>query len=283
MQITTTDNQLVIQQPASTQPAIGEEAKFLEVIKETPINKTDEKEISEALKYAFVKIGLKQKDFPVPLEKQVLLNHLVTYYGNHTPNEIRLAFDLAMTGALDLPNRDANCYGNFSCYYLSTIMNAYRIWAVQVHRQHSETKPVMKEDKESLSDSAMLAWLMDLKTRNYSVEFMPPSLYDWCRKNKIFNLTPAIKLDYLVKAGAYYKAQLIKACEADQRAYPELKAFNKLLEEGIPAKGKEADLLYRLAKQMILHDYVYQGKNANTFDEIANQPHSVNDAGEPGL
>lgn len=89
-----------------------------------------------------VKIGLRGDNFPTGPEKVLLLNHIYQNYGNHTPEEIRLAFDLALSAKLGLDTSDVKCYENFSCAYFSNIMNAYRAWASQVDRQkEKEAKP----------------------------------------------------------------------------------------------------------------------------------------------
>lgn len=75
-----------------------------------------------------VKIGLRANNWPTDEEKLLLQQHIVRFYGNHTLDEIRLAFDMAITGRLDV---QANCYENFSCLYFSTIMNAYRQWVAR--------------------------------------------------------------------------------------------------------------------------------------------------------
>jgi len=69
-----------------------------------------------------------------------LIQFIQKNYGGHTPDEIRLAFDLAVSGELDV--EDVKCYENFSPLYFAQIMNAYRIWA---RHKHKEIKPKPKE------------------------------------------------------------------------------------------------------------------------------------------
>lgn len=88
-----------------------------------------------------VKVGLRGTNFPTGAEKTLLLNHILNNYGNHTPEEIRLAFDMALSAKLGLDVSDIKCYESFSCLYFSTIMNAYRTWATQVDRQKEKETP----------------------------------------------------------------------------------------------------------------------------------------------
>ena len=97
-----------------------------------------------------VKVGLRGSNFPDGAEKDLLLAHVNLNYGNHTPEEIRLAFDLALSAKLGLDISDVKCYESFSCLYFSTIMNAYRAWAAQVDRQKPEPRIYTEEEKEQI-------------------------------------------------------------------------------------------------------------------------------------
>lgn len=63
---------------------------------------------------------------PTQEEFDFLKIFILRNYPGHTVDEIRLAFDLAIAGKLDV---DAKCYENFSCEYFGRIMTAYRKWA----------------------------------------------------------------------------------------------------------------------------------------------------------
>lgn len=126
---------MALQQTGSMQPKTSEKSQFEIALTDKRIAQAPEETLREALRYCMVKIGLRGKNFPTGPEKILLLNHIVSNYGNHTPSEIRLAFDLALAAKLDLDTEDIRCYENFSCAYFSTIMNAYRIWAAQAHVQ----------------------------------------------------------------------------------------------------------------------------------------------------
>lgn len=66
---------------------------------------------------------------PVEEEKAVLLEYIFENYGGHTPDEIKLAFKMAISGKLNLEPKEVKCYENFSPLYFTTIMDAYREWA----------------------------------------------------------------------------------------------------------------------------------------------------------
>jgi hypothetical protein len=100
-----------------------------------------EEDLKQVLRYAMVLVGLRGNNMPTDEEKFVLLNFIRSNFGNQTPEEIRLAFDLAMAGKFSI---DAKCYENFSCEYFGRIMKAY----IEYSRQ--ETKSV-KKDPEIIS------------------------------------------------------------------------------------------------------------------------------------
>lgn len=127
-------------------PETSEEKNFLIARQSLPLVKQPQVTLREVLRYCMVKVGLRAANFPTGAEKELLLAHIFQNYGNHTPDEIRLAFNLALSAKLGLDTQDVKCYESFSCAYFSTIMNAYRNWASQVDRQkQQEIKPAEKE------------------------------------------------------------------------------------------------------------------------------------------
>ncbi len=137
----------------------GELAKFEQAIQTQRIAQLDIEPLKQALRYAMVLVGIKANNVPNEREKAVLLQFIQTNYGGHTPDEIRLAFDLAVSGQLDLD--DVRCYENFSPLYFAQIMNAYRRWA---RVKHSEIRPKPKEltaDEKLAIDIEFAAYLQN--------------------------------------------------------------------------------------------------------------------------
>lgn len=82
----------------------------------------NEEDIKEVLRYSMLLVGLRGNNLPTEEEKFVLTNFVRSNFGNQTPEEIKIAFEMAVAGKL---NVDAKCYENFSCEYFGRIMNAY--------------------------------------------------------------------------------------------------------------------------------------------------------------
>lgn len=82
-----------------------------------------------------VLIGLRAANFPEEHEKLILVNYIKKHYSGHTAEEIKLAFEKAVAGELELD--EVNCYENFSVMYFAKVMNAYRIWAAAEYQRTS--------------------------------------------------------------------------------------------------------------------------------------------------
>lgn len=93
---------------------------------EPRIRQVSEESLKGVLRYVMILVGLRAQNYPADIEKQVLLNFIAENYGGHTPAEIKLAFEMAITKKLDV---DATCYENFSVAYFVSVMEAYRVWS----------------------------------------------------------------------------------------------------------------------------------------------------------
>jgi hypothetical protein len=140
--------------------------------------------LKEVLRYCMLLVGLRAKNFPANAEKEVLIQFIFDQYSGHTVEEIKLAFDMAVAGKLDV--EDVNCYENFSPIYFGKIMNAYRKWAAQQYRQE------VKEDFKEIHYTA--EQLQDLK-RKWTEEF-----YQRLRNGKIEEI-PEYTREILVADG----------------------------------------------------------------------------------
>jgi hypothetical protein len=211
----------------------------------------------EAILYAIVKVGLRAENYPAAEEKALLYDHMRKEYGNHTPAEIKLAFDMAIAGRLDIELKYAVCYENFSCMYVSIIMNAYRKWAAEEYKQIPQQPPekvTEKVDKDSM-DEWWDEFCIRVRTGNCTYDFVPMMLVEWMEKKGKMTIAPTAQMDYLVKAMEYRFNQLQKTyiesqMVDDRRALTE---FGKMREKG-EFTGKHIDYLKNLAKRIQLHE-----------------------------
>lgn len=239
------------------QPATGEESKFIEAINNSTINKSTVEDLKQVLRLVMVKVGLRAQNFPTDGEKQVLIEHIISQYGNHTPEEIKLAFDMAIIGKLDIDEKNVTCYENFSCLYFSTIMNAYRKWARETHSQLKKDFPKMIEQQTTLTDEDKAEWIMDWKVMpEINIELIPLMFYDFLNDKGIITLTNEQKWKYAERAQHYVKSQLHEAM-SNTKTNDALIAFGKF--EKMEREGFEGEFKGRIlnrAKRLVVYDYL---------------------------
>lgn len=163
-------------QPGSTALKTGEEIAFADARNGKLLKEETDEIIKQTLKYVFIKIGLRAANFPVAEEQFILLNHIRNNYGGHTCAEVRLAFDMAIAGKLEV---DVNCFENFSCLYFSTIMNAYREWSAEIHKQMPEISyQKLLQDNTDWRGTVELQFQTFLTDGQVAYKLLPPQFYD---------------------------------------------------------------------------------------------------------
>jgi hypothetical protein len=252
-----TQNLVPAQQELKLQ-GTGEEKLFVVALQAPKVNGATPEELKQALRYAMVKIGLRAQNWPTDEEKEILFRHIAAQYGNHTLDEIRLAFDLALAGGLELlPGESVTCYENFSCLYFSSIMNAYRRWAAQAYDQLKPFEVVEAAKEEDISDEAMEQWIDETQKLSLPVDLLPVIMYEWLDKNGLIKKSVSEKNEYLQRAVAYRQGKLAKDLEenANNTNRELLRDFNQMKSSG-EFIGAEVGILKSLAKKMILFDYL---------------------------
>ena len=98
--------------------------EIVEASRDTQIrNLSDHESIKMSLRYIFTLVGLKSENLPSELQKMVLIEFIESEFGWMTPDEMKLAFRMAVAGKLDV---EINHFQNFSPVYFSTIVNAFK-------------------------------------------------------------------------------------------------------------------------------------------------------------
>jgi hypothetical protein len=209
LELTNQNNQELQQQEWQLQKTGDEVEALAYAVKGIKITNAPQEHLKEVLRLVMVKVGLRSQNWPQAEEKAVLLSHIIANYGGHTPQEILLAFDLAMLGQLPV---DVNHFENFSCAYFSSIMNAYRGWAKENYRHAVKEPPPQIEHKEDVSDKAMQEWWDDVRVKvmggvRFHFSFIPELLYTWMDKKGQIRLDNKAKIAYMDAAAEYLKGQ----------------------------------------------------------------------------
>ncbi len=255
------------QVPIEWKPCVtGEEDVFTKALQQRPINKSTVEELKQVLKLIMIKVGIRANNLPNDVEKEVLIEHIITNYGNHTPMEIKLAFDMAVSGKLDdLDNKgnvidlETNCYENFSCLYFSKIMNSYRRWARQTYNQLKKDYPKMLAEKFTLDDEEKAEWIMEWKQKGDDIilELIPLVFYDWLSDKGVLKITGKQKWEYTERATSQIKAELFnetQVAKTNNDAYIAYSKFMNMEKDGFTGEFK-GRILNR-AKRLIIYDYL---------------------------
>lgn len=139
-----------------TQQKTGEVVQLQKAISTPLIAESPVEQLKQVLRLVMIKIGLRSQNWPTDEEKTVLIEHIYSNFGGNRIEEIKLAFDMAFAGKLDLSTEDTKCYENFSCAYFSTIMSSYRRWSAQEYRQLKPEEPTVQRifTQDELDDAA---------------------------------------------------------------------------------------------------------------------------------
>jgi hypothetical protein len=262
LQVTTQKEQV----PIEWKPCVtGEENAFTIALQQQPINKSTVEDLKQVLKLAMLKVGVRANNLPKDEEKAVLIEHIISNYGNHTPMEIKLAFDMAISGKLDdldakgnVIDLEVNCYENFSCLYFSKIMNSYRRWARQTHNQLKKDYPKMIAEKFTLDDEEKAEWMMEWKQKDDIIlELIPLIFYDWMSDKNLIKITAKQKWEYTERATAQIKADLFNETQivkTNNDAYIAYSKFCNMEKDGFT--GEYKGRIVNRAKRLIIFDYL---------------------------
>ena len=116
---------------------------------EPKLSEVPQSEIKVVLKKVIVLLGIKKENLPNDIQKAVMLDFLQSNY-NITLLEFYKAFELALIGELSV---ETTVYQNFSCEYISSILNAYKKY---VRRNSIYTGYLSQKQKEEEGERAEL-------------------------------------------------------------------------------------------------------------------------------
>lgn len=263
-----TNQNLELQKQESRLPKNGDEQGLIVALTSTKIKESSLEEIKQSLRYVMVKVGLRSQNWPNDEEKQILIAHIVQHFGNNTIDEIKLAFDLAITGKLELDKNEISCYENFSCLYFSQIMVAYRGWSSYAHgqiRREQEYHRMLEQSKpRELTNEEYQEWY-DLTKQQVidkiiTIELIPELIYNWMDKSGRITLNTSDKKEYFNNASELHLRLLNAKCIENEYVPMKRRFYDTLLhnykcqkEENTYSESTRQELI-RLSKKMVLFD-----------------------------
>jgi hypothetical protein len=247
----------------------SDEVLFVRSLKTPQIVQRPLEDLKEVLRLIMIKMGLRGENYPVDEEKEVLLSHIVEKFGNHTHEEIKLAFDMAMEGKLNPPDdpKFAVCFENFSCAYFTKIMMAYREWAAKTYKSVVKEKPKAAPTEE-LSDIVMQEmWnkvSLEVRTKNLPYFSVYPSLYEWAKERGMVTNSGLKKAEYFKLAVSKKIEELTEMYRNDKSAeikkqledYQRMEKFSIVEAYYVPTVAKNA-------KQLMIHRMMMNETNIN--------------------
>lgn len=178
-------------------PVSGEIMALSNALQSPQIRSCHTDDIGKVLRYVMIKVGLRANNWPVPEEKAVLLQHIYDNYGGNRLEEIKVAFDLAVSGKLNLKRDDVKHYENFSCLYFSTIMNAYREWSAQEY--HHVSKVQAPPEQKTYTDDELDQVARETAEIQYSAFLSGKVIFNSELNREILSKDGLLKEDELVK------------------------------------------------------------------------------------
>ncbi len=227
------------------QPVSGEDNAFILALNNPKIKNGTIEQLKQVLRFVMVKIGLRAQNFPSDEEKAVLIAHVMSEFGNHTAQEIQLAFDMAINDKLVFPERQsANCFENFSCLYFSNVMTAYRKWAKETYQTLKKDTPMLVEEKMEMSTEEKQEWIDEWKEKSQKeFKLVPIVFYDWLNLDNY--------KEYLGKAVVSCKKELLST--NDIPAIKDRKIFEFERQESEGFEGDNKTRVVNTAKRISIY------------------------------
>lgn len=200
-------------------------------------------------------VGIRAQNMPQEDERAVLLSFVRRTYPGHTPAEIRLAFEKAVAGELNLSPDEVKPYENFSCEYVGRIMRAYRVWAGNQYTQQQqavEEAPRLEAPKLSGAEFVDFFYQSYL-SRSIEIDLLPEMAYDRAKETFGIDYPEDRLISFVLRAREAVLHALmeeIKVTDADRHygRYQALKRELSDLKELAPLDSCDSPAVNRMAK-----------------------------------
>ena len=156
-----------------------------------------ENEFSNLFEYLFTLTGLPIGNRPLQTERNILITFLKTNFPYFGVEEIRSAFEMAITDKL---SADANHNGYFSGKYIGSILSAYKKFSTPILSEHFSKQQTMPIEKQ-IENKPECDWTETWEAlKNGESAIIPAPVYDWAVKKEFINLTNDQKHELVAKA-----------------------------------------------------------------------------------
>lgn len=237
--------------------------------------------IKQALRYVFTLIGLRSDQIPTEIEKTVLINFIRGNLKNYAPEEIKIAFELALNGKFEV---ELNHFGRFSALYLTTVFAAYQKYRSKIAADLS--RKTIESQKNNLEQRSKDPEFQKETDRLFDENVLKPLFDNFCKIGKLnFEITPANVIFGVLRRRyglqnvsegkkAEIKKEALKRAEnwfsvnsSKHSSSLEQHTLRKLLQD--PAKGpeKKEEVFRRFCFELTIEDFFNRVKqDYSSFD-----------------
>ena len=179
-------------------------------------------DLSNTIRTCMLLVGIRAANIPNTEEKRFLLDFIKSNFSQHTPEEIKLAFTMAVAGKLSV---EVNCYENFSCEYFGRIMAAYRKWAASEVKQIPDKTPEIRGIETTVNWEPIWQDVIQAARENrIETKIIAEPLYNYLIEIGLMNLEPEEKWVNIERARSNYISELSDSLiPGDKRVLLQLK------------------------------------------------------------
>ena len=199
----------------------------------------------------FLLIGLRKTQYPTPEEDVFNVAFIKKNFGHKTSSEIIEAFELAVTGKIDV---DIKHYDQFTLPYFCKIMDAYRIF--NNNRILETPPPKLKEIAYQMSDAERLEEIEEWKKKDYDFKILPLYLYDWIVKYSLHVITDILKEDYYNRAVKIYENELRRNFELYGVKQPYADFLNAKKNNFENISQMDLDIITNIYRRIFINEYL---------------------------
>lgn len=198
----------------------------------------------------FLLIGLRKVQYPTPEEDLFNVTFIKKNFGHKTPYEIIEAFELAVTGKLDV---DVKHYDQFTLPYFCNILNAYRIFNNERILAQAPA-PILQIEYE-LTDADRIIEIESWRKKDYDFRILPLYLYDWILKYTSQAITDALKVDYYNRAVKIHENELRRNFELYGVKQPYADFLKVKADNFENINHGELNVITNIYKRIFIHEY----------------------------
>lgn len=169
----------------------------------------EDNDLKQVLRYSMLLVGLRANNMPTEEEKFVLINFIKSNFGNVTIAQIKMAFDMAVSGKLQV---DAKCYENFSCEFFGRIMASFLMYSAEETRIISQK--VIESDPLPIPSEAELKAQAIESANMYADKVSKDVNFKWF-EGGIQHLYDLAKQTNILRLSAEEKQEIWSKCKGD--------------------------------------------------------------------